>query len=76
MTTLEQLGYNEFGMKPLIGEVKNAISTSNIRSVSASKIVGGRLSSVDGKTYLDLDSLKRLVINDGDTDRVIVGRLD
>lgn len=77
MTTLADLGYNEFGMSPLVGGTTGLISTQNIGSISGSKIVGGRLSSLDGKTYFDMDKEKRILISDDSAIPVImIGKLN
>lgn len=76
MTTLADLGYNEFLQNPLIAPASNTVLSQNIQSISGSKIKGGRIASSDGKSYLDLDKLKRLVINDGENDRGLFGKLD
>ena len=75
MTTLTDLGYNEFGMSSLVGGATSLISTQNIGSISGSKIVGGRIASADGKTYFDLTE-RRIIVNDGENDRVLIGKLD
>ena len=76
MTTLTDLGYNEFGMSPLVGGVSSLISTQNVGSISGSKIVGGRLSSLDGKTYFDMDKEKVILISDDSAIPIImIGKL-
>jgi len=77
MTTLADLGYNEFGMSPLIGGAGSLISTQNVSSLSGSKIVGGRIASSDGKTFFDMDNEKRILISDDSgIPRIMIGKLD
>lgn len=52
----------------------NSITTIKIAELSANKIVSGILYSTDLKTYFDLDG-KRMIINDGTNDRVLLGYL-
>jgi len=49
-----------------------SITTVKVADISAGKIRTGVLESTDGKTYFDLDN-KRLIVNDGTNDRVLLG---
>ena len=42
-------------------------------TIDGDRIVTGRIESVDGKTYFDLNN-NRLIVNDGSYDRVLIGR--
>ena len=48
------------------------ISVGN--TIDGNKIVTGRIESIDGKTYFDLNA-KHIVMNDGETDRLVAGYL-
>lgn len=49
-------------------------SIITVKNIDANKITSGKLQSTDGKTFFDLDN-KYIVVNDGTTDRVIIGFL-
>jgi hypothetical protein len=51
-----------------------SIATGKVAFLAADKIVTGILYSTDQKTYFDLDG-KRIIINDGTYDRVLLGFL-
>lgn len=51
-----------------------AITTIKIAEINAGRIVSGVLYSTDQQTYFDLDG-KRIIINDGSNDRVLLGYL-
>ena len=78
MTDLYDLGYKEFLQSPLIPTqlAGGLISTSNIRTISGSKIRGGRLSSTDGRSYFDMDILQRLQFADATNPRILIGKIE
>jgi len=43
-------------------------------TIDGDKIVTGKIESADGKTYFDLEN-NRIIVNDGDDDRVLIGEL-
>lgn len=43
-------------------------------TIDGNKVVTGKIQSTDGQTYFDLDN-KRIVMNDGSTNRVVIGNV-
>ena len=73
MTTLADLGYNEFGMNPLITGSSSLIGTQDIGSVSGSKIVGGRITSADGKMVIDLTKREIILFDKDNIAKMLMG---
>jgi hypothetical protein len=46
------------------------------RTTGTAVITGGKISSADGNTYFDLEVEQRIVMHDGNTNRLILGRKD
>lgn len=55
---------------------KPKVTDISVRQLNANKITAGILQSSDGLTYFDLDVGKRIVINDGVANRLLLGKDD
>jgi len=75
MPTLEDLGFDAYGNRPM-GQGSSLTSATKldnlIENLSGSKLNVGVISSTDGRVTFDLEN-RRIIINDGTTDRVLIG---
>ena len=77
MTTAADLGYDNYGLKPIATapDSQSTIDTQNfIESLVGGQTTSGNITSNDGKMKIDLNN-SRIVISDGIHERVWIGKI-